>query len=73
MIFITMGHLKENNLSWFQHFKGSWIYIWKLLKIIFKLFVHSFFPNIFRETGVKNVIKSQQKKVVLSYSNRNSN
>jgi hypothetical protein len=51
-----MGHLKEIKMSWIQHFIGAWKYIFKLIVIIFKLVVHSFFPNIWVETGVKEII-----------------
>ncbi len=46
-----MDHLKENNITYFKHFRRS---IWcasQSLKATIIFTVHAFFPNIFTDTG----------------------
>lgn len=46
-----MKHLQENNMTYWQHFKIAWFYIFKITKVLIKLIVHSFFPFIWENTG----------------------
>jgi len=67
-----MGHLKDVGLSWPKHFIQSWGYIFETSKVLIKLIIHSFFPNMWPDTGVKKLLNEETKKNVLSYSNRNT-
>jgi len=40
--------------------------------VLIKLIIHSFFPNMWPDTGVKKLLNEETKKNVLSYSNRNT-
>ncbi len=54
---VNMGHLKKIEQSWFQHFKKTWKAIDITIKLILKLIIHSFFPNIFQNIDPSEVIK----------------
>lgn len=51
-----MGHLKDSEMTWWQHFVTSWGQIWKFSKTILKLVIHSFFPDIWTDSGSKKVL-----------------
>ena len=44
-----MKHLKENNLTYFQHMKIAFGFGWKSLKITLALFVHGLIPCLFKD------------------------
>jgi len=67
-----MGHLKDVDMTWSKHFIQAWGYIFGMIKVMLKLVVHSFFPNVWPDTGVKKVLNEEPTKNVLSYSNRNT-
>jgi len=47
----NMNHLKESGLTYWQHFRLAWYYIFKVTKVLVKLVIHSFFPSLFTDTG----------------------
>lgn len=52
-----MKHLKDLNISYFQHMSKAFGHIWSCLKVTFKLFVHAFIPSIWEDTGWKDLGK----------------
>jgi len=46
-----MNHLEESQLTYWQHFRLAWYYIFKVSKVLVKLVIHSFFPSLFTDTG----------------------
>jgi len=52
-----MKHLKENNLTYFQHFKQAFGYYVKIQTAAFYVFVHAILPPLFECTASKIIIK----------------
>jgi hypothetical protein len=55
-------HLKDNNLSYFEHMLTAFIYTYKCLIVGIKMLIHAFIPFIFEETGWKELGKFYFKK-----------
>jgi hypothetical protein len=51
-----MGHLKENNITYFKHFTRSIVFASQSLKASITFTIHAFFPDLFTDTG-SNIIK----------------
>jgi Family of unknown function (DUF6356) len=41
-------HLKDHNVTYYEHFKHAWSIIYKLSCCNVKLFVHSLYPDMFK-------------------------
>jgi len=52
-----MKHLKENNLTYFQHFKQAMGYYAAIQTAAFCVFVHAFVPSLFECTASKIIKK----------------
>jgi len=46
-----MNHLEESQLTYWQHFRLAWYYIYKVTKVLVKLVIHSVLPFLFTDTG----------------------
>ena len=47
-------HLKEINMSYTTHLKGSMIYSWKALQSSYYFFIHGIYPDVYKYNGSTN-------------------
>lgn len=52
-----MKHLKEQNMTYFQHMRTALSYVVRCQIVSLKLIIHAFLPFIFEDTGWKNLGK----------------
>lgn len=52
-----MSHLKENNITYYNHFKRSMIFSYKSLQASLCFFIHAIYPNIYEDTGSQIIIE----------------
>lgn len=52
-----MKHLRDLDLSYFEHMRKAFSHIVECQKVSFKLFIHAIFPSIWEDTGWKNLGK----------------
>lgn len=62
------NHLKENNMTYFEHCRFSLYLSTKFMSGLYKSIVHSFFPNLFTTSSydlsnqIKYIIENKKKK-----------
>jgi|SaaInlV_165m_DNA_1040744.scaffolds.fasta_scaffold258541_1 hypothetical protein len=52
-----MKHLKENNLSYFQHTRQALGYFAKIQLAAICVFIHAWWPSLFESTASEVIIK----------------